>query len=219
MGTEASDPHHEPNKLLDQVHQVLKPLDFSSQIFTSLNDTYQTLTETSPNLSCWLCLPLRPRPLLAQPIPRKWIEAQNLTRNVTEVTLSMGPLTTEILYLPANASCVLANDTSLTTVACDNLRQEPLSPNPPICRKPGIFFLCNQTTLLLFSTQLDSALHPCLPYSLSDHSDTTGNGRPDPANPLPPEGISCSSSAPWRRFIQGLGTGGGRIGISHALLL
>ena len=60
----------------------------------------------------------------------------------------MGPLTTEILYLPANASCFLANGTSLTTAACDNLRQEPLSPNPPICRKPGIFFLCNQTTLL-----------------------------------------------------------------------
>ena len=57
-------------------------------------------------------------------------------------------LTTEILYLPANASCVLANNTSLTTVACDGLRRGPLSPNPPICGKPGIFFLCNQTTLL-----------------------------------------------------------------------
>ena len=43
----------------------------------------------------------------------------------------MGPLTTEILYLPANASCVLANDTSLTTVACDGSRRDPLSPNPP----------------------------------------------------------------------------------------
>ena len=75
LATEASDPHHEPNKLLDQVHQALKPLDFSSQIFTSLNDAYQTLTETSPNLSCWLCLPLRPRPFLAQPIPSKWVEA------------------------------------------------------------------------------------------------------------------------------------------------
>ena len=37
---------------------------------------------------------------------------------------------------------------SLTTVACDGLRRGPLSPNPPICGKPGIFFLCNQTTLL-----------------------------------------------------------------------
>ena len=37
----------------------------------------------------------------------------------------MGPLTTEVLYLPANASCVLANDTSLTTVACDGSRQDP----------------------------------------------------------------------------------------------
>ena len=60
----------------------------------------------------------------------------------------MGPLTTEVLYLPANASCVLANDTSLTTVACDVSRRDPLSPNPPVCRKPRIFFLCNQTTLL-----------------------------------------------------------------------
>ena len=110
LATEASGPHHKPNKLLEQVHQALKPLDFSSQIFTGLNDTYQTLTETSPNLSCWLCLPLKPRPFLAQRIPRKWVEAQNLTRNATEVTLSMGPLTTQILYLPANASCVLAND-------------------------------------------------------------------------------------------------------------
>ena len=87
---------------------------------------------------------MRPQPFLVQPIPSKWIEAQNLTRNVTEVTMPMGPLTTEILYLPANASCILANDTSLTTVACD----DPLSPNPPICGKPEIFFLCNQTTLL-----------------------------------------------------------------------
>ena len=62
--TEASDPHHEPNKLLDQVHQALKPLDFSSQIFTSLNDTYQTLTETSPNLS-----PLALSPLETSTIP------------------------------------------------------------------------------------------------------------------------------------------------------
>ena len=75
LATEASYPHHEPNKLLDQVHQALKPLDFSSQIFTSINDTYQTLIETSPNLSCWLCPPLRPRPFLAQPIPSKWVEA------------------------------------------------------------------------------------------------------------------------------------------------
>lgn len=52
LATEASGPHHEPNKLLDQVHQALKPLDFSSQIFTILSDTYQTVTETSPNLSC-----------------------------------------------------------------------------------------------------------------------------------------------------------------------
>ena len=110
LATEASGPHHEPNKLLDQVHQALKPLDFSSQIFTSLSDTYQTLTESSPNLSRWLCLPLRPRPFLAQPIPRKWTEAHNLTRDATGVTLPMGPLTSEILYLPANASCVLAND-------------------------------------------------------------------------------------------------------------
>ena len=148
LATEASNPHHEPNKLLDQVHQVLKPLDFSSQIFTSINDTYQTLTETSPNLSCWLCLPLRPRLFFAQPIPRKWIEAQNLMSNATEVTLPMGPLTSEILYLPANASCILANNTSLTTVACDSSGRESPSPNPPICGKPGIFFLCNQTTLL-----------------------------------------------------------------------
>ena len=49
----------------------------------------------------------------------------------------MGPLTTEILYLPANASCILANNTSLTTVACDGLRRYPLSPNPLVCGKPG----------------------------------------------------------------------------------
>ena len=140
LTTEASDPHHEPKKLLDQVHQVLKPLDFSSQIFTSLSDTYQTLTESSPNLSRWLCLPLRPRLFFAQPIPRKWIEAQNLTSNATEVTLPMGPLTTEILYLPANASCFLANGTSLTTAACDGSRRDPLSPNPPVCRK-YLFFV------------------------------------------------------------------------------
>ena len=79
LATEASDPQHEPNKLLDQVHQALKPLDFSSQIFTSLSDTYQTLTETSPDLSCGLCLPLRPRPFFAQLIPSKRVEAQNLT--------------------------------------------------------------------------------------------------------------------------------------------
>ena len=48
----------------------------------------------------------------------------------------MGPLTTEVLYLPANASCVLANDTSLTTVACDGSRRGPLSPNPPNWTQP-----------------------------------------------------------------------------------
>ena len=164
LATEASDPHHEPNKLLDQVHQVLKPLDFSSQIFTSLNDTYQTLTEASPNLSCWLCLPLRPQLFLAQPIPRKWTEAQNLTRNATEVTLPMGPLTSETLYLPANASCVLANGTSLTTVACDGLRRYPLSPNPPVCRK-YLFFVIkppyyNASCLTGLSLAPQSSLRP-----------------------------------------------------------
>ena len=140
LATEASNPHHEPNKLLDQVHQVLKPLDFSSQIFTSLSDTYQTLTESSPNLSRWLCLPLRTRPFLAQPIPSKGIEAQNLTRNATKVTWPMGPMTTEVLYLPANASCILANDTSLTTVACDGSRRGPHPQTLQYAENPGYSF-------------------------------------------------------------------------------
>ena len=167
LATEASDPHHEPNKLPDQVHQALKSLDFSSQIFTSLNDTYQTLTETSPNLSCWLCLPLRTRPFLAQPIPSKGIEAQNLTRNATKVTWPMGPMTTEVMYLPANASCFLAKDTSLTTVACDGSRRGPLSPNPPICGKSGIFFLCNQTALLQCFPP--NWTQPCTPVFLTPY--------------------------------------------------
>ena len=79
----------------------------------------------------------------------------------------MGPLTTEILYLPANASCVLANDTSLTTVACDNSRQDPLSPNPPVCGKPGIFFLCNLTTLL--QRFPPNWTQPCTPVFLTPY--------------------------------------------------
>ena len=71
----------------------------------------------------------------------------------------------------------------------------------------------------MFSTQLDSALHPSLPYALSDLSDTTGDGRPDPTNPPPTKGIGCSSPAPRRRVIHSLRTGGRRIGISHTLLL
>lgn len=85
-----------PTKLPDQVHQALKSLDFSSQIFTSRNDTYQTLTETSPNLSCWLCLPLRPRPFLAQPIPSKWIEAQISHSKCHESNLANGALDHEV---------------------------------------------------------------------------------------------------------------------------
>ena len=71
----------------------------------------------------------------------------------------------------------------------------------------------------MFSAQLDSALHPSLPYALSDLSDTTGDGRPDPTNPPLLEGISHSSPAPRRRFIHSLRTGGRRIGISHTFLL
>ena len=79
----------------------------------------------------------------------------------------MGPLTTEVLYLPANASCVLANDTSLTTVACDVSRRDPLSPNPPTCGKPWIFFLCNQTTLLQCSPP--NWTQPCTPVFLTPY--------------------------------------------------
>ena len=79
----------------------------------------------------------------------------------------MGPLTTEVLYLPANASCVLANDTSLTTVACDGSRRDPLSPNPPVCGKPGIFFLCKQTTLL--QCFLPNWTQPCIPVFLTPY--------------------------------------------------
>ena len=163
---------------------------------------------------------MRPQPFLAQPIPSKWIEAQNLTRNVTEVTLPMGPLTTEILYLPANVSCILANDTSLTTVACDGLRRDPLSPNPPICGKPGIFFLCNQTSLLQCFPP--NWTQPYTPVFLTPYlTILTPQAMKDQIqpNPSPLEDIGSNSPAPQGRSIHGLRTGGRRIGISHTLLL